>query len=164
MPKSHIIGVRVEDDRWAQFDRAARAAGKNVSEWLRDLGIQEIAPPLAAYQSRLSQSNTSAPPLFDERLTPTTKPGFGRDPMEIIRKLKPLDQPRAAIVLPVWKEVERAAAELDGPEALLMIQKKVAEIEQKHGFKFPPEFTTTMDGKSRIYWYEHNAAEQAIGE
>jgi hypothetical protein len=38
--------VQVDDDRKGQFERAARAAGKTVPEWLRDLGIMAVAPPI----------------------------------------------------------------------------------------------------------------------
>lgn len=48
MPRESIIGVRVSDEQRGQFERAATAAGKSVSAWLRDLGAAAIAPPKAA--------------------------------------------------------------------------------------------------------------------
>lgn len=55
-----IIGVRVEDERRAQFERAASAQGKKVSEWLRDLGIAAVSPPAAVKQQVVKQ------PIFEE--------------------------------------------------------------------------------------------------
>lgn len=46
MAQERIIGVRVNEDRHGQFERAAKRDGKKVSEWLRDLGIAAISPPV----------------------------------------------------------------------------------------------------------------------
>lgn len=45
MAKNRIIGVRVDEGQSEQFERAAKAAGKKVSDWLRELAVRAIAPP-----------------------------------------------------------------------------------------------------------------------
>lgn len=41
-----LIGVKLQDDQAGQFGRAAKAAGKTVASWLRDLGAAAVAPPV----------------------------------------------------------------------------------------------------------------------
>lgn len=48
MAKQTILGIRVNDEQRGQFERAAKAAGKKISEWLRDVAIAVVAPPKAA--------------------------------------------------------------------------------------------------------------------
>lgn len=40
-----IIPVRVTEDQFAQFGRAAKRAMKSISEWVRDIAVNAIAPP-----------------------------------------------------------------------------------------------------------------------
>ena len=58
MAKNRIIGVRVDEEQSEQFERAAKVVGKKVSDWLRDLGAAEVAPP------KIVTSGWSEPPSF----------------------------------------------------------------------------------------------------
>lgn len=40
-----MLGLWIPDEQHGQFMRAAKRADKTLSEWLRDLGAREIAPP-----------------------------------------------------------------------------------------------------------------------
>lgn len=67
MARQHIIGVRVEEERLEQFERAAKREGKKLSEWLRDLAITEIAAPLS---SVVREKRTPQPAYGTTRLSP----------------------------------------------------------------------------------------------
>jgi hypothetical protein len=43
--KSERLIIRIEPQQRAQFGGAAKAASKNVSAWLRDLGAAAVSPP-----------------------------------------------------------------------------------------------------------------------
>ncbi len=52
-----IYGVRVDEDRKGQFERAARAAGKTVTGWLLDLGIAEVSPPKVDHMGAMQRKD-----------------------------------------------------------------------------------------------------------
>lgn len=57
MAKGKLLMLRVDEEQHGQFTRAAKAAGKTASAWLRDLGAREIAPPTTTLTAH------SGPPL-----------------------------------------------------------------------------------------------------
>ena len=48
MAREIIKSVRLGEEEAGQFERAAKALGKGVSEWLRDLGVAAVAVPSQA--------------------------------------------------------------------------------------------------------------------
>jgi len=69
MAKQRIIGVRVDEEQSAQFERAAKAVGKSVSEWMRGLGAREIAPPDEYEVSPVLEHAAKAEPGFGKSVT-----------------------------------------------------------------------------------------------
>lgn len=51
--------VTAPDDWWKAFEAAAKAAGKTVSEWLRDCGFENLP---AKVRSRLTEAKGAGRP------------------------------------------------------------------------------------------------------
>lgn len=80
MTQTKQVLIRISEEQKAQFERAAKAAGKGLSEWFRDLGAREIAPPApAATQNRIAES--------DHRSVPTEPRGPRMTAAELVRKI-----------------------------------------------------------------------------
>lgn len=55
-----LIRLWLAEEQSGQFDRAAKSAGKSVSEWLRDLGAAAIAPPASGSAAVISTTLPAA--------------------------------------------------------------------------------------------------------
>jgi hypothetical protein len=72
------IGITIPGDWRPAFESAALAEGKNVSQWLGDLGVAQLPPDVAAKLSK--RGTVGRPKIYTGR--PETNPETQKDPVK----------------------------------------------------------------------------------